>query len=71
MIRSCVLNFGGRWANHLPLIEFVYNNIYHSSVKMDPLRIIMVGGVGLLLGGLRLTRIGCMVPTWFTKPWRR
>ncbi|KAD7477929.1 hypothetical protein E3N88_01065 [Mikania micrantha] len=36
MLRACVLDFGGSWDTHLPLIEFSYNNSYHSSIKMAP-----------------------------------
>ncbi|GJV29572.1 putative reverse transcriptase domain-containing protein [Tanacetum coccineum] len=36
MLRSCVINFGGSWDVHLPLIEFSYNNSYHSSVRCAP-----------------------------------
>ncbi|XP_076940015.1 uncharacterized protein LOC143609027 [Bidens hawaiensis] len=36
MLRSCVLDFGGNWDSHLPLIEFSYNNSYHSSIGMAP-----------------------------------
>ncbi|GJX40818.1 putative reverse transcriptase domain-containing protein [Tanacetum coccineum] len=31
MLRACVLDFGGSWDVHLPLVEFSYNNSYHSS----------------------------------------
>nr|GEZ34174.1 reverse transcriptase domain-containing protein [Tanacetum cinerariifolium] len=33
MLRACAINFGGNWDTHLPLVEFSYNNSYHSSVK--------------------------------------
>lgn len=36
MLRSCVLDFKDSWDDHLPLIEFAYNNSYHSSIKMAP-----------------------------------
>ncbi|KAJ0948621.1 putative ribonuclease H-like superfamily [Helianthus annuus] len=36
MLRSCVIDFGGSWDVHFPLIEFSYNNIYHSSIQMAP-----------------------------------
>ena len=36
MLRSCILDFGGNWDSHLPLIEFSYNNSYHTSIKMAP-----------------------------------
>ena len=34
MLRACILDLGGRWDSHLPLIEFAYNNSYHSSIEM-------------------------------------
>ncbi|XP_070007732.1 uncharacterized protein [Nicotiana sylvestris] len=36
MLRACVLDFKGNWYDHLPLIEFAYNNSYYSSIKMAP-----------------------------------
>ncbi|GJU40877.1 putative reverse transcriptase domain-containing protein [Tanacetum coccineum] len=36
MLRACVMNFGGRWDTHLPLVEFSYNNSYHTSIKCVP-----------------------------------
>ena len=36
MLRACVMEYGGSWDTHLPLIEFSYNNSYHSSIKMAP-----------------------------------
>ncbi|KAI3746736.1 hypothetical protein L6452_09175 [Arctium lappa] len=36
MLRSCVIDFGGSWDSDLPLVEFAYNNNYHSSIGMAP-----------------------------------
>ncbi|GJX79209.1 putative reverse transcriptase domain-containing protein [Tanacetum coccineum] len=36
MLRACVIDFGGNWDDYLPLVEFAYNNSYHSSIKMPP-----------------------------------
>ncbi|GJY99171.1 putative reverse transcriptase domain-containing protein [Tanacetum coccineum] len=36
MLRSCVLDFGKGWDRHLPLVEFSYNNSYHTSIKAAP-----------------------------------
>nr|GEY76711.1 retrovirus-related Pol polyprotein from transposon 17.6 [Tanacetum cinerariifolium] len=33
MLRACVLDFGGCWDVYLSLVEFSYNNSYHSSVR--------------------------------------
>ena len=31
MLRACVLDFHSSWVKHLPLVEFAYNNSYHST----------------------------------------
>ncbi|KAI3808258.1 hypothetical protein L1987_24207 [Smallanthus sonchifolius] len=36
MLRACVIDFCGNWDSHLPLIEFSYNNSYHTSINMAP-----------------------------------
>ena len=36
MLRACVLESRGNWKELLPLIEFSYNNSYHSSIGMAP-----------------------------------
>nr|GFC58646.1 hypothetical protein [Tanacetum cinerariifolium] len=36
MLRACALDFGKGWVNHLPLVEFSYNNSYHASIKAVP-----------------------------------
>ncbi|GJX35491.1 putative reverse transcriptase domain-containing protein [Tanacetum coccineum] len=33
MLRACVIDFGKGWVNHLPLVEFSYNNSYHAIIK--------------------------------------
>nr|GEU62652.1 putative reverse transcriptase domain-containing protein [Tanacetum cinerariifolium] len=33
MLRASVLDFGGSWYVHLPLVEFSYNNSYRCSVR--------------------------------------
>ncbi|GKA70046.1 putative reverse transcriptase domain-containing protein [Tanacetum coccineum] len=38
MLRACVVDFGNGWDRHLPLIEFSYNNIYHTSIKAAPFK---------------------------------
>ena len=34
MLRACVLGHKGSWEEHLPLVEFAYNNSYHTSIEM-------------------------------------
>ncbi|GJU88279.1 putative reverse transcriptase domain-containing protein [Tanacetum coccineum] len=36
MLHACVLDFGKGWDKHLPLVEFSYNNSYHTSIKAAP-----------------------------------
>nr|GEV92759.1 putative reverse transcriptase domain-containing protein [Tanacetum cinerariifolium] len=33
MLRACVLDFRKGWDRHLPLVEFLYNNSYYTSIK--------------------------------------
>jgi len=36
MLRVCAIDFEGSWDEHLPLVEFSYNNSYHASIGMPP-----------------------------------
>ncbi|GJW75469.1 putative reverse transcriptase domain-containing protein [Tanacetum coccineum] len=36
MLRACMIDFGNGWERYLPLIEFLYNNSYHASIKAAP-----------------------------------
>ncbi|GJW84179.1 putative reverse transcriptase domain-containing protein [Tanacetum coccineum] len=36
MLRACVIDFGKGWDRHLPLVEFLYNNSYYTSIKATP-----------------------------------
>ncbi|GJZ17596.1 putative reverse transcriptase domain-containing protein [Tanacetum coccineum] len=36
MLRACIIDFGGSWDVHFPLVKFSYNNNYHSSVRCAP-----------------------------------
>nr|GFA21417.1 putative reverse transcriptase domain-containing protein [Tanacetum cinerariifolium] len=36
MLRAYVLDFEKGWDKHLPLVEFSYNNSYHTSIKAAP-----------------------------------
>ncbi|GKG21632.1 putative reverse transcriptase domain-containing protein, partial [Tanacetum coccineum] len=38
MLRACVLDLGGSWDVHLPLVKFSYSNSYHSSVRYAPFK---------------------------------
>ncbi|GJW55994.1 putative reverse transcriptase domain-containing protein, partial [Tanacetum coccineum] len=34
ILHACVIDFRKGWVNHLPLVEFSYNNSYHASIKV-------------------------------------
>nr|GEX16006.1 putative reverse transcriptase domain-containing protein [Tanacetum cinerariifolium] len=36
MLHAYVIDFGKGWVNHFPLVEFSYNNSYHTSIKAAP-----------------------------------
>ena len=36
MLRACILDFKGSWEEHLPLVEFTYNNSYQARIQMAP-----------------------------------
>ena len=62
ILRACVIHFGKAWDTHLPLIEFSYNNSYHTSIKValfealdgrkcrSPMCWVKVGGTQLAKG---------------------
>ena len=33
LLRACVLEGGGNWDSYLPLIEFTYNNSFHTQTR--------------------------------------
>ena len=34
MLQACILDHKGSWEEHLPLVEFAYNNSYQASIQM-------------------------------------
>nr|GEW91917.1 putative retroelement [Tanacetum cinerariifolium] len=36
MLRACAIDFEKGWVNHLPLVEFSYNNSYDATIKAAP-----------------------------------
>ena len=36
ILQTCVMELQGSWDKHLSLIEFAYNNTFHSSLEMIP-----------------------------------
>nr|GEU71937.1 putative reverse transcriptase domain-containing protein [Tanacetum cinerariifolium] len=54
MLCVYVLDNGKGYDRHLPLVEFSYNNSYHTSIKVAPLRRCMGAVVDHLSVGLKL-----------------
>nr|GFC51095.1 putative reverse transcriptase domain-containing protein [Tanacetum cinerariifolium] len=40
MLCASAIDFGKGWVNHLPLVEFSYNNSYHASIKAAPFEVL-------------------------------
>ncbi|GKB14453.1 putative reverse transcriptase domain-containing protein [Tanacetum coccineum] len=38
MLKACIIDFEGSWDVHLLLVEFSYNNNYHSSIRCAPFK---------------------------------
>ncbi|GJX14175.1 reverse transcriptase domain-containing protein [Tanacetum coccineum] len=38
ILRACMIDFGKGWDRHLPLVEFSYNNNYHTRIKAAPFK---------------------------------
>ncbi|XP_071905996.1 uncharacterized protein [Coffea arabica] len=36
LLRSCILDFGGKWSKYMTLVEFAYNNSYQASIQTAP-----------------------------------
>ena len=47
MLKVCALDFKGKWDDHLPLIEFYYNNSYHASIGMPLMKLCMEGSADI------------------------
>ncbi|GKB12359.1 putative reverse transcriptase domain-containing protein [Tanacetum coccineum] len=45
MLRACVMDFGGSWDTHLPLVEFSYNNSYHRALSVHHSRLCTGGNI--------------------------
>nr|GEU84489.1 putative reverse transcriptase domain-containing protein [Tanacetum cinerariifolium] len=40
ILHACVIDFGKSWDRHLPLVEFSYNNSYHTSINALPFEVL-------------------------------
>ena len=41
MLRSCVIDYEGSWDRHIPLVEFVYNNVFNRVMEWRLTRLYM------------------------------
>ncbi|WMV50993.1 hypothetical protein MTR67_044378 [Solanum verrucosum] len=62
MLRGCVINFKGNWDDHLPLIEFAYNNSYHSSIQTTPYEALYGRRCKSLIGWFEVGETGLIGP---------
>nr|GEX16420.1 putative reverse transcriptase domain-containing protein [Tanacetum cinerariifolium] len=56
MLRACVIDFGGSWDTHLPLVEFLYNNSYDKCIKCAPFEALYEQNIVQIKERLRTTR---------------
>ena len=40
MLRAYVLSWKGSWEDHMPLVEFAYNNTYQASIRLAPYEVL-------------------------------
>ncbi|GJV27731.1 putative reverse transcriptase domain-containing protein [Tanacetum coccineum] len=70
MLRACVIDFVNGWDRHLPLIEFLYNNSYHTSIKAAPFEALYDLGDKVMLkvspwkGVIRFSKRGKLNPRY-------
>jgi len=62
MLRACVIDFKGNWDDHLPLIEFAYNNSHHSSIGMAPFETLYGRRCRCLVGWFEVGEIALIGP---------
>ena len=59
MLRACVIDFKGSWDEHLPLVEFAYNNSYQASIKAAPYEVLYGRKCRSLYVGMMLEKEDC------------
>ncbi|XP_019225353.1 PREDICTED: uncharacterized protein LOC109206936, partial [Nicotiana attenuata] len=62
MLRACVIDFGGNWNDHFPLIEFAYNNSYQASIDMAPYEVLYGRRCRSLVGWFELAEVSLIGP---------
>ncbi|XP_069149936.1 uncharacterized protein [Solanum lycopersicum] len=64
MLQACVIHFGGQWDQFLPLVEFAYNNSFHSSIEMAPFEALVLLKVSPMKGVMRFGKKGKLSPRY-------
>ncbi|GJY71749.1 retrovirus-related pol polyprotein from transposon TNT 1-94 [Tanacetum coccineum] len=64
MLRAYVLDFGKNWDRHLLLVEFSYNNSYHTSIKDAPFEALVMLKVSPWKGVVRFGKRGKLNPMY-------
>ncbi|GJU95827.1 putative reverse transcriptase domain-containing protein [Tanacetum coccineum] len=64
ILRACVLDFGKSWDRHLSLVEFCYNNSYHTSIKAAPFEALVMLKVSPWKGVVRFSKQGKLNPRY-------
>ncbi|GJW97768.1 putative reverse transcriptase domain-containing protein [Tanacetum coccineum] len=71
MLLARVLDFGRSWDRHLSLVEFSYNNNYHTSIKAAPFEALYGCSVDHLSTGLKLEIVSSLAQRSSTRQLRR
>ncbi|GJS17480.1 putative reverse transcriptase domain-containing protein [Tanacetum coccineum] len=64
MLRAYVLDFVKNWDRHLPLVEFSYNNSYHTSIKAASFAALVMLKVSPWKGVVRFDKRGKLNPRY-------
>ncbi|GJT54844.1 putative reverse transcriptase domain-containing protein [Tanacetum coccineum] len=64
MLRACMLDFGKNWDRHLLLVEFSYNNSYHTSIKATPFKALVMLKVSPWKGVMHFGKQGKLNPRY-------
>ncbi|KAF3617611.1 hypothetical protein FXO37_34562 [Capsicum annuum] len=62
MLRACVIDFKGSLDDHLPLIEFAYNNSYHPNIQMASFEALYERRCRSLIGWFEVGKIALIGP---------
>ena len=65
MLWECIIDFKGKWDEHLPLIEFASNNSYHSSIDIAPFKALYGRRRRYLLGWFEVGEFALIGPEIF------